>query len=211
MSLMLEHVKVRLGEHQFQFDLRANAGEIHAILGKSGSGKSTLLNAIGGFVTPHHGQISWNGTSLLTLAPEQRPATTLFQAHNLFEHLSVRDNVALGVSSTLKLNAPQWQAVDNVLSDVGLPGRGADRPHLLSGGEQQRAGLARCLLSERPLLLLDEPYGALDEATRYDMLALTQTVATERQLCVLMVTHNRQDAEFLKAQCHQLQQGRLQA
>jgi len=209
MTLVLHEVHTKLGDRSFTFNLSAEVGEIHAILGKSGSGKSTLLNLVGGFITPLSGAITWQGNSLLPLKPEQRPLTTLFQSHNLFDHLSVRHNIALGISPKMKLDTTQWKEVDRVLEDVGLPSKADARPERLSGGEQQRVGLARCLVRKRPVLLLDEPYGALDEATRVEMLSLTQKVIAENNLCVLMVTHNKDDAVYLSATKHEVIDGVL--
>lgn len=211
MTLEINNATVQLGDKEFRFTLSANAGEVHAILGKSGSGKSTLLNLIGGFLKPIRGTISWQQQSLLKLPPEKRPVTTLFQSHNLFEHLSARRNVALGLYPNLKLNQKQWAEIDSALDDVGLAGRGEERPTHLSGGEQQRVGLARCLLRKRPILLLDEPYGALDEATRSEMLVLTKQVIEKHQLCVLMVTHNPDDGRHLRAIAHTLHNGVIES
>jgi len=209
MTLVLENIETTLGDRSFSFSLNAPAGQVHAILGKSGSGKSTLLNLIGGFIKPSRGSMTWNNESLLNRTPEERPVTTLFQAHNLFDHLTVRRNIALGVSPTMTLNTSDWDRIDQVLGDVGLEGRGDERPARLSGGEQQRVGLARCLLRRRPILLLDEPYGALDEATRLEMLSLTKDVIDSRDLCVLMVTHNPDDADHLNAIKYDLMDGSL--
>ena len=101
MTLILDDLGVQLGEQSFSFNLEATVGEVHAILGKSGSGKSTLLNLIGGFLTPSRGILSWQSHSILSLPPDQRPVTTLFQSHNLFDHLSVKHNIALGISLSL--------------------------------------------------------------------------------------------------------------
>ncbi len=210
MTLELQNLGVSLGTKRFAFSLTAKAGETHAIMGKSGSGKSTLLNLVGGFLTPEQGTLTWEGEPLLKLAPDKRPMTTLFQSHNLFDHLSVRQNIGLGLSPKLKLHANDWSRIDEVLADVGLPNRGDDKPQSLSGGEQQRVGLARCLLRQKPILLLDEPYGALDEATRNDMLALTRSVCQRLNLCVLLVTHDAQDAEQLGAIHHRIVDGKLQ-
>ncbi len=209
MTLELENVSITLGTQTFSFSLSARASEVHAILGKSGSGKSTLLNLIGGFLTPSHGRMTWHNENLIPLPPEDRPITTLFQAHNLFDHLTVRQNVALGISPKLKLKSQDWDAVNQVLDDVGLPNRGDALPIKLSGGEQQRVGLARCLLRKRPVLLLDEPFGALDETTRGEMLSLTKDVISSRNLCVLLVTHNPDDADFLNAFKHTILNGRI--
>lgn len=211
MSLRLENLSVSLGTKRFTFSLEAQAGETHAIMGKSGSGKSTLLNLVGGFLKPDQGTMTWKNETLLGLAPDKRPMTTLFQSHNLFDHLTVRQNIGLGLSPNLKLTNTDWNRIDEVLSDVGLPNRGEDKPQNLSGGEQQRVGLARCLLRQKPILLLDEPYGALDEATRSDMLALTRSVCQRLNLCVLLVTHDAHDAEQLEAIHHQIVDGHLQS
>ena len=109
----------------------------------------------------------------------------------------------------MKLDANEWNEINNVLNAVGLPGRGEAKPTDLSGGEQQRVGLARCLLRKRPVLLLDEPYGALDETTRAQMLSLTHKVIIENNLCVLMVTHNPDDAEHMNATKHHVIDGKL--
>jgi len=211
MTLIVDKVRTKLGEREVDFNLSAAAGEVHAILGKSGSGKSTLLNLMGGFLDPISGDISWNGESIIDQTPEQRPITTLFQSHNLFDHLSVKQNIAIGVSPNLKLNPTAWESVEQVLNDVGLGGRGDGRTSELSGGEQQRVGLARCLLRKRPVLLLDEPFGALDETTRDEMLTLTQSVIETLNLCVVMVTHNPDDAVKLNANVHHLVDGALDA
>lgn len=209
MTLKVDDINVQLGEQSFNFNLEAKVGEVHAILGKSGSGKSTLLNIIGGFLTPNRGEISWNNDSILSLPPDQRPVTTLFQSHNLFDHLSVNHNVALGISPAMKWEPKDWDAINEVLNDVGLPNRGNEKPGTLSGGEQQRVGLARCLLRKKPVLLLDEPYGALDETTRHDMLALTRRVIKKHNLCVLLVTHNPDDVDRLGAFRHRIEGGTL--
>lgn len=209
MTLILNDIAVKLADQSFTFNLTADSGEVHAILGKSGSGKSTLLNLIGGFLTPIRGKMTWQGNSILSLQPDQRPVTTLFQSHNLFDHLSIKNNIALGVSPSMKLNTENWDDINEVLEDVGLPNRGDEKPGQLSGGEQQRVGLARCLLRKKPILLLDEPFGALDETTRHEMLALTQTVISKHNLCVLMVTHNSDDADALATSRHTIANGAM--
>lgn len=211
MTLILNDVAVQLADQSFNFNLTADSGEVHAILGKSGSGKSTLLNLIGGFLTPVGGKMTWQGSSIRSLQPDQRPVTTLFQSHNLFDHLSVKNNIALGVSSSMKLSSEDWNEIHEVLDDVGLPDRGDEKPGQLSGGEQQRVGLARCLLRKKPILLLDEPFGALDETTRHEMLVLTKTVINKHNLCVLMVTHNSDDADALASFRHTIANGAMKS
>ncbi|MCL4154994.1 UNVERIFIED_CONTAM: hypothetical protein GTU68_006804, partial [Idotea baltica] len=180
-----------------------------AILGKSGSGKSTLLNVIAGFLRAESGELLWNDQSLVTLPANQRPITTLFQQNNLFSHLSVAQNLGLGINPNLKLDQSDHQDIRQALSEVGMEGYAEKSAANLSGGEQQRAALARCLLRKQPILLLDEPFSALDEATRHEMIALTKQVVTEHSLCVVLVTHNEDDAELLSAIKYQLVDGQL--
>lgn len=197
--LELDNIKIGLGQRRFCFSVRASAGETVAIVGKSGAGKSTLLNLVAGFLQPDAGELRWQGQSLLALTPDLRPVTSLFQSGNLFEHLTVEKNVALGVDAGLALQASQWQQVEQALDSVGLAGMGKRLPARLSGGEQQRVGLARCLVRRQPILLLDEPYSALDAETRHSMLALTRAVTNAHNLCTLMVSHNPDDAQQLSA------------
>jgi len=207
--LQLEKAQVSAGPNHYEFTLQASPGEVVAIVGKSGAGKSTLLNLIGGFLPLDAGTITWNGRSMDGLSPAQRPITCLFQDGNLFSHLSVRKNVALGINSALKLDTDQWTLVDQSLDEVGLSGFGSRRPKQLSGGEQQRVGLARCLVRQQPLLLLDEPYSALDGDTRRNMLGLTLQICTEKKLCTLMVSHNYDDASALSARMVEIRENRL--
>ncbi len=209
MSLELDGARVELGALEWLFDLRLDAHSAHALVGRSGSGKSTLLNLVAGFLEPASGDVRWKGRSLVGLSPAERPVTTLFQHDNLFEHLSVADNVGLGLDPGLRLDAGQRSAIEATLADVGLEGFGSRRPAKLSGGERQRVGLARCLLRERPILLLDEPFGALDGETRAEMLALTRTVIERHRPCVLMVTHDPDDAVAIGAGVIELVDGRL--
>lgn len=204
--LELQKATTTLGEQRFEFSLQLKQNETLVIVGESGAGKSTLLNMICGLVEVESGDVLWNGKSLLPLAVQERPATMLFQKHNLFEHLSVRDNIGLGLDPGLKLgNDPEidatsgWPAVDVALQQMGLEGYGERMPTQLSGGEQQRVALARALIMNRPILLLDEPFSALDSITRRDVLELTKKLCREKQLCAVVVTHNPEDAEVLGA------------
>ena len=197
--LRLDNACLSLGSRHWTFDISLQTHGVHALLGRSGSGKSTLLNLIGGFLLPDQGDIQWQGDSLLPLQPDQRPITTLFQQHNLFEHLSVWKNVALGICPTLRVDAEHRTLIATALSDVGLAGFEQKMPGQLSGGEQQRVALARCMLRRKPLLLLDEPFSALDATTRHEMIALLKQLINNYQPCVLMITHDESDAQALGA------------
>lgn len=165
-----------------------------AVIGPSGAGKSTLLNAIAGFVPPTAGRILWNGDDLAVLPAGDRPMSILFQDQNLFPHLTLAQNLALGLSPRLRMNADTLARADDALEQVGLAGLGSRRPAELSGGQQGRAALARALLRARPVLLLDEPFAALGPALKADMLDLVGTVAGRTGALVLLVTHDPADA-----------------
>lgn len=207
--LTLKDVDVRLAERQWCFDIELDSQGIYALLGRSGSGKSTLLNIIAGFLKARSGTVKWNEQDLLKLEPAQRPVTTLFQAHNLFSHLNVMQNIGLGISPNLKLSAEQKTTLHAVLDNVGLAGYEKKLPGSLSGGEQQRVALARCLLRRQPILLLDEPFSALDATTRQEMILLLQQVIESYNPCVIMVTHDEDDATAMNARILRMESDRI--
>jgi len=135
------------------FDLQIQAQEKIAIIGESGAGKSTLLNLIAGFEYADSGEIWLNGKNHTKTAPFERPVSMLFQENNLFTHLSVEENIALG----LKLNAEEKALVEQAASAVNLQDFLTRKPTALSGGQKQRVALARCLLRDKPILLLVQP------------------------------------------------------
>lgn len=180
-------------------DWTARPGERIAIIGPSGAGKSTLLMAIAGFV-PVQGHVRWNAADL-PADPGKRPITTLFQDQNLFPHLTVAQNLALGLSPDLRRTA----GVEEALERVGLSGLGPRKPGQLSGGQQGRAALARALLRARPILLLDEPFAALGPALKHEMLDLVDQVAGDA--LVLMVTHDPADARRIAGRTVMLADG----
>ena len=209
MSLTIDKAQVTLGNQSWSFDMALDTHGVYALLGRSGAGKSTLLNAIGGYIEPDSGQVAWKNHPLNGLAPAHRPITTLFQSDNLFAHLSVADNIGLGIDPRMSLDKQQIEAIGAALSDVGLGGFGARKPHSLSGGERQRVALARCLLRARPVLLMDEPFGALDGNTRANMLSLTRDLIARNRPCVLMITHDPADATTIEAESLYLGNGGL--
>ena len=209
--LELDDVRVARGTTRLRFSLAIGGGAPHVLLGRSGSGKSTLLDLVGGFLEPDSGDIRWEGRSLLGLAPDARPVNTLFQHQNLFMHLSVAQNVGLGLHPGLRLSAVERGRVRAALDEVGLGAHAERRPSELSGGERQRVALARCLLRRRPILLMDEPFGALDGATRRDMLALTRETLADYAPCTIVVTHDPDDAAALGARVLRLADGELHA
>ena len=171
------------------FDLQVAAGERIAIVGPSGAGKSTLLNLIAGFVLPTQGNIWLNGENHTRSAPYERPVSMLFQENNLFPHLTVQQNLALGLKTSLKLTALEQDQIEQVADAVGLTSFLSRLPNSLSGGQKQRVALARCLLRDKPILLLDEPFSALDPELRMEMLNLIDELCHSKNLTLLLVTH----------------------
>ncbi|MGR5065319.1 thiamine ABC transporter ATP-binding protein [Photobacterium sp. DNB22_13_2] len=194
---------------QLCFDLRVEAGDIVALLGPSGAGKSTLLAMVAGFLAPDSGKLTVNDHPIEQLHPAKRPLSILFQEHNLFPHLSVYENIGLGLSPALKLSVEQKEEVVIAATKVGLQGYLDRLPEQLSGGQRQRVALARCLIRQRPLLLLDEPFSALDPALRKEMLELVRKLAREQGTTVLMVTHSPEDALKIADKCAFIYQGQV--
>ena len=202
LTYLYEHLPMR-------FDLQIDAGERVAILGPSGAGKSTLLSLTAGFLSPVSGQILLNGADNSATPPAKRPVSMLFQENNLFSHLTVRQNMGLGLHPGLKLTAQQKQELEEIARQVGLSDCLARLPSQLSGGQRQRVALARCLLRSQPILLLDEPFSALDPALRSEMLSLLDKVCGQRQLTLLMVSHNLDDAARIAPRTLLIVDGRI--
>ncbi|WP_024553928.1 thiamine ABC transporter ATP-binding protein ThiQ [Franconibacter helveticus 513] len=177
-----------------RFSLHVKAGERVAILGPSGAGKSTLLNLIAGFLPPASGELRLNETDHTRTPPSARPVSMLFQENNLFNHLTVRENIGLGLHPGLKLTAAQRENVATIAREMAIDDLLARLPGELSGGQRQRAALARCLIRQQPILLLDEPFSALDPALRQEMLTLLERLCQAQNLTLLMVSHSLEDA-----------------
>ncbi|MBV7410917.1 ATP-binding cassette domain-containing protein [Maritimibacter sp. DP1N21-5] len=191
--LTLDHVTVINGDFTLTADMQVAKGHKVAILGPSGSGKSTLLAGIAGFLDVT-GQMSWDGRDLAPLAPADRPVSMIFQDNNLFPHLTAAQNVGLGLRPDLRLGRANRERVEEALAHVGLHGLGPRKPAQLSGGQVARVALARALLRDKPLMLLDEPFGALGPALRAEMLDLVARLAEETSATLLMVSHEPEDA-----------------
>ncbi|MBL8580039.1 MAG: thiamine ABC transporter ATP-binding protein [Mesorhizobium sp.] len=193
-DVRLDNLHFSYASASMRFDAVFPAGAISAVMGASGSGKSTLLNLVAGFETPDSGRILIGNEDVTDLPPAARPVSMMFQENNLFAHLDVEKNVGLGCSPSLRLTDADRAAIAAALSRTGLTGKEGRLPRELSGGERQRVALARVLVRNRPVLLLDEPFGSLGPALRLDMLDLLREVQAERSLTVLFVTHQPEDA-----------------
>lgn len=195
--LSLDNLRIEQGDFRLSADLAIAAGARCALIGPSGAGKSTLLGTIAGFLPPTRGRILWQGQDLTAMPPGARPLSILFQDQNLFPHLSVTQNLGLGLDPKLRLTPDDRAQIEGALARVGLANLGLRKPAELSGGQQSRVALARCLLRARPILLLDEPFAALGPALKSDMLALVAEIAAEQGTTVLMVSHDPADARAL--------------
>ncbi|HFP3026758.1 TPA: thiamine ABC transporter ATP-binding protein ThiQ [Yersinia enterocolitica] len=207
--LKLEKITYLYDHLPMRFDLRIQPGERVAILGPSGAGKSTLLSLIAGFLAPASGRMLLNNQDHTITPPAQRPVSMLFQENNLFAHLTVEQNIGLGLHPGLKLNHEQKLLLGLIAQQVGLEACLDRLPAQLSGGQRQRAALARCLVRSQPILLLDEPFSALDPALRNEMLQLVSQVCTNRDLTLLMVSHNLDDAAHIAERTLLVVDGRI--
>jgi thiamine transport system ATP-binding protein len=210
-GVRVEAVAFGYGDVAFSFDADFPGGRITAVMGPSGSGKSTLLNLVAGFETPQSGRVLIGDADVTHTLPAERPVSMVFQENNLFSHLSVERNVGLGRAPNLKLSASDREAVAAALARTGLSGKEKRLPRELSGGERQRVALARVLVRERPVLLLDEPFASLGPALRQDMLELVADLQEERRMTVLFVTHHPEDARRLADHVVFLENGRVAA
>ena len=176
------------------FTLDVGNGELVCLLGPSGSGKSTLLRMVGGFETPTGGTIRIDGEEVTKAPPEKRPTGMVFQSHALWTHMNVFKNLAFGLKLR-RLPADEIKRrVEAILELVGLPGYGTRLTHQLSGGQQQRVALARSLVLEPKILLLDEPFASLDQHLRERLREEVRDIQQRLGITTLFVTHGQDEA-----------------
>ncbi len=192
-------------------DLAVPGGTLTALLGPSGCGKSTLLRAVAGLLVPEAGDVRVGGASVLGVPAERRPLGLVFQKPLLFGHLTVEQNVAFGLRMRGVGARERRRRTAEMLDRVELGGLGARRVGQLSGGQEQRLALARALVLEPPVLLLDEPFSQLDAALRERMRELVRGVQRELAVTMLFVTHDQQEAVDLADDIALLLDGRLEA
>ncbi len=176
------------------FSLEVADGELVCLLGPSGSGKSTLLRMIGGFETPTSGEIRIDGEDVTRLPPERRPTGMVFQSHALWTHMNVFNNIAFGLKLRRLPAVEIRQKVEKVLDLVGLAGYGKRHVTQLSGGQQQRVALARSLVLEPKILLLDEPFASLDQHLRERLREEVRDIQQRLGITTLFVTHGQDEA-----------------
>jgi sulfate transport system ATP-binding protein len=191
-------------------DFDVPAGSLTALLGPSGSGKSTLLRAIAGLDQPDTGTITINGRDVTGVPPQRRGIGFVFQHYAAFKHLTVRDNVAFGLKIRRRPKAEIAEKVDNLLEVVGLSGFQTRYPSQLSGGQRQRMALARALAVDPQVLLLDEPFGALDAKVRDDLRAWLRRLHDEVHVTTVLVTHDQAEALDVADRIAVLKDGRIE-
>jgi spermidine/putrescine transport system ATP-binding protein len=184
-------------------------GEFFTLLGPSGCGKTTLLRLIAGFESPTAGQILLNGRDITAEPPNRRPVNTVFQSYALFPHLSVRENVAFGLTMQRRPKAEVAQTVERMLALVQLEPMAGRRPSQLSGGQQQRVALARALAPSPQVLLLDEPLSALDLKLRKEMRSELKRLQAEIGITFVFVTHDQEEALTMSDRIAVMSAGRL--
>ena len=191
-------------------DFEVPAGSLTALLGPSGSGKSTLLRAIAGLDQPDTGSIIINGRDVTSVPPQRRDIGFVFQHYAAFKHLTVRDNVAFGLKIRKRPKPEVTKRVDELLEIVGLSGLQNRYPAQLSAGQRQRMALARALAVDPQVLLLDEPFGALDAKVRQDLRAWLRRLHDEVHVTTVLVTHDQAEALDVADRIAVLNKGRIE-
>ncbi|MEB3034330.1 sulfate/molybdate ABC transporter ATP-binding protein [[Mycobacterium] nativiensis] len=191
-------------------DFAVPSGSLTALLGPSGSGKSTLLRAIAGLDHPDSGTVTINGVDVTGIPPQRRGIGFVFQHYAAFKHMTVRDNVAFGLKIRKRPKSEIKEKVDNLLEVVGLSGFQSRYPNQLSGGQRQRMALARALAVDPQVLLLDEPFGALDAKVREDLRAWLRRLHEDVHVTTVLVTHDQAEALDVADRIAVLNQGRIE-
>jgi spermidine/putrescine transport system ATP-binding protein len=191
-------------------DLRIEGGEFFTMLGPSGCGKTTTLRMIAGFERPSEGSIRLDGVEMAQTPPHKRKVNTVFQSYALFPHMTVADNVAFGLRYQKLTKAEAKQRTDKAMAMVQLSGFEKRRPGQLSGGQQQRVALARALVLEPPVLLLDEPLGALDARLRVDLQVELKRIQETLNVTFVYVTHDQDEALTMSDRVAVMKDGRIE-
>src|SRR5919199_1590681 len=211
MSIVIEHLTKRYEGHPVvdHVSLEVHDGELLVLLGPSGSGKSTILRLIAGLIIPDQGRIWLHGRDVTDLSPQQRNTGFVFQNYSLFRHMTVAENIEFGLS-VRKVPKPQRVAKrEELLALIGLGGLGNRLPRQLSGGQQQRVAVARALAFEPSVLLMDEPFGALDVKIREQLRAVLKEIQRTLKVTTILVTHDQEEAFELADRIGVIERGKL--
>jgi sulfate transport system ATP-binding protein len=212
MSILVRNVSKRFGDFVALEDvsLEVESGSLTALLGPSGSGKSTLLRIIAGLETADSGEIELSGQDATALSPQKRNVGFVFQHYAAFKHMTVRENIAFGLKVRKRPKAEIDPRVDELLNLVQLQSFGHRYPAQLSGGQRQRMGLARALAPEPDVLLLDEPFGALDARVRAELREWLTRLHDVVYVTTVFVTHDQEEAMEVADQIAVMNRGRLE-
>jgi sulfate/thiosulfate transport system ATP-binding protein len=212
MSIAVRQVSKRFGSYVALDDvsLAIASGSLTALLGPSGSGKSTLLRVIAGLETPDSGAVSILGDDVTGVPPQKRGVGFVFQHYAAFKHMTVRDNVAFGLKIRKRPKPEIKSRVQELLGLVQLDGFAERYPSQLSGGQRQRMALARALAAQPRVLLLDEPFGALDARVRKDLRAWLRRLHEEVQVTTVLVTHDQEEAMDVADRVAVINEGRIE-
>jgi putative spermidine/putrescine transport system ATP-binding protein len=191
-------------------DLDIAAGEFFTMLGPSGSGKTTTLRVIAGFERPDAGSVELQGVDVTRVAPSQRAVNTVFQDYALFPHMTVAENVEYGLRVKGMSRRDRRARAQDVLERVRLPGLGERKPVQLSGGQRQRVALARAIVNGPPVLLLDEPLGALDLKLRQEMQIFLKALQRDLGITFVYVTHDQEEALTMSDRMAVFNEGRIE-
>jgi sulfate transport system ATP-binding protein len=212
MTVVVDAVSKRFGSFQAldSVSVTITDGSLTALLGPSGSGKSTLLRTIAGLEEPDSGEIVLHGERATHLSPQRRNVGMVFQHYAAFKHMTVEDNVAFGLTIRRRKKAEIRAKVHELLSLVQLDGLAKRYPNQLSGGQRQRMALARALAVEPKVLLLDEPFGALDARVRKDLRLWLRRLHDETHVTTVLVTHDQEEAMEVADQIVLMNHGRIE-
>ncbi len=212
MSIEIRHVTKRFGDFTALDDvsLEVESGSLTALLGPSGSGKSTLLRIIAGLETPDRGTIHLDGQNVTGRPPQTRGVGFVFQHYAAFKHMTVRRNIAFGLEIRRRPKAEIRERVDELINLVQLRGLADRYPSQLSGGQRQRMALARALAVEPGVLLLDEPFGALDAQVRKELRRWLRRLHDEAHVTTVIVTHDQEEAMDVADRVALMNEGRIE-
>jgi sulfate transport system ATP-binding protein len=212
MSISAQRISKRFGDFVALDDVSVEVapGSLTALLGPSGSGKSTLLRVIAGLETPDNGNVFIGGKNVTGRSPQERGIGFVFQHYAAFKHMTVHDNIAFGLKIRKRPAAEVRARVEELLELVQLQGLAARYPTQLSGGQRQRMGLARALAVDPEVLLLDEPFGALDARVRAELRTWLRRLHDETRTTTVIVTHDQEEAMEVADEVVVMNRGRVE-
>ena len=197
MFLSASKCQIKNGEFSVQCDFSVEIGNHLSLFGPSGSGKSSVLLGLAGFLPIINGDLVYDDKSISKIEPKDRPFDLLFQENNLFPHLTVSRNILLGLGAKAKMDLQNSHIVNEILDLVGLYKERNRLPQDISGCQRSRAAIARSLIRKKPILLLDEPFAALDFELKNEILALLLRITRKDNLSIILVSHDPRDVQYL--------------